>query len=202
MKRLIRRIISIPKRLFIYLYYRSKFKSFPISARIVKPLHIDGAKRISIGEKVYVAYKTWLAAMPLTGYSDCCLDIQDGAIIGHFNHIYATRKIVIEKDVLTADRVYISDNLHGYENVDMPIHKQPIIQNGDGVVIGEGSWLGENVCIIGASLGKHCVVGANSVVTKDVPDYSVVVGSPARIIKRYDFNTKSWRKTMPNGEFV
>lgn len=50
--------------------------------------------------------------------------------------------------------------------------------------IGEGSWIGENVCVCGANIGKHCVIGANSVVTKDIPDYSVAVGCPARIIKK------------------
>ena len=52
------------------------------------------------------------------------------------------------------------------------------------VVIGEGSWLGENVCVCGASIGKHCVIGANSVVTNDIPDYCVAVGAPARVIKK------------------
>ncbi|MEQ3081946.1 hypothetical protein AAAZ65_15260 [Bacteroides cellulosilyticus] len=55
---------------------------------------------------------------------------------------------------MTADRVYISDNLHGYEDMSIPIKNQPIIQLGE-VVIGEGSWLGENVCVLGAKIGKH-----------------------------------------------
>ena len=62
------------------------------------------------------------------------------------------------------------------------------------VEIGEGSWLGENVCVLGAIIGRHCVIGANSVVTKDIPDYSIAVGAPAKVIKRYDFTTNSWQK--------
>ena len=62
------------------------------------------------------------------------------------------------------------------------------------VIIGEGSWIGENVCIIGASVGKHCVIGANAVVTKDIPDYCVAVGTPAKIIKKYDTKIKKWIK--------
>jgi acetyltransferase-like isoleucine patch superfamily enzyme len=54
--------------------------------------------------------------------------------------------------------------------------------------------LGENVCILSASVGKHCVIGANSVVTHDIPDYSVVVGAPARVIKKYNFDTQRWEK--------
>lgn len=184
------------------LYYRFILGSFGMKSLIVSPLKLDGKKRIFIEEKVVIEYKSWLAAMPLTGFKDCCLVIKNGAHIGHFNHIYATKKVIIEENVLTADKVYISDNLHGYEDINQPISKQPIVQNGDGVVIGKGSWLGENVCIMGASVGRHCVIGANSVVTKDIPDYSIAVGVPAKIIKRYDHNRKQWRKTDCLGEFI
>ena len=78
-------------------------------------------------------------------------------------------------------------------NLEVPIKEQGIIQKKD-VYIGDGSWLGENVCVIGASIGQHCVIGANSVVTKDIPDYSVAVGSPAKVIKRYNPETKQWGK--------
>ena len=60
--------------------------------------------------------------------------------------------------------------------------------------IGEGTWLGEGVCVIGAKIGKGCVIGANAVVTKDIPDYSVAVGSPAKVIKKYNSDTKRWEK--------
>lgn len=182
-----------PIRLLKAFFYKLKFQRFGWLSYINKPLRIDGAKRISVGNKCNIQYKTWLAARPLTGLGTCCLVIEDGCTIGHFNHIYATHSVILHKNVLTADKVYISDNLHGYEDIDIPVHQQPIVQNGE-VEIGEGSWLGENVCVLGAKIGKHCVIGANSVVTKDLPDYCVAVGSPAKVIKRYDFNTNSWKK--------
>lgn len=195
------RLIYFPIKVLIGKKWRILLKSFGCKSQLVSPLSLEGKKNISIGNKVYVGYKTWLAALPLTGEKSCLLELQDGVTIGHFNHIYATKKIILEKDVLTADRVYISDNLHGYSDIYMPIKNQPIIQHGE-VVIGEGSWLGENVCVLGAKIGKHCVIGANSVVTRDIPDYSVAVGAPAKIIKRYDFTTETWRKTNPQGNFV
>ena len=70
---------------------------------------------------------------------------------------------------------------------------QPIKHIGD-VEIGDGSWLGENVCILGASIGRNCIIGSNSVVTKDIPDYCIAIGSPAKIIKRYNLKTKEWQK--------
>ena len=94
---------------------------------------------------------------------------------------------------MTADRVYISDNLHSYEDVDKPVLEQPVRQIAP-VEIGEGTWLGEGVCVIGAKIGKGCVIGANAVVTKDIPDYSVAVGSPAKVIKKYNSDTKRWEK--------
>lgn len=175
------------------LYYRFILAKIGLRSCIYSPLRIDGGKNIYIGNHVGIQYKTWLASEPLTGAKECKLVIEDGCAIGHFNHIYATKSIIIHKNVLTADKVYISDNLHGYEDISCPIIKQPIVQNAI-VEIGEGSWLGENACVLGARIGNHCVIGANSVVTKDIPDYCVAVGSPARVIKRYNFQNKSWEK--------
>ena len=194
---IITRILSHLK----FLKYKKIFGEILENSIIKSPLRIDGGKNIFIGKNVFVAYKSWLAALPLTGEKECRLELHDGVTIGHFNHIYATKKIVLEKNVLTADKVYISDNLHGYEDITIPIKDQPIIQNGE-VIIGENSWLGENVCVLGASIGKHSIIGSNSVVTKNIPPYCVAVGVPAKIIKRYCFNTKSWHKTDSNGNFI
>ncbi len=168
-----------------------KFRRFGHKSLIISPLVMGGGKFISIGSNVTIQYKSWIECNPLTGWENPNLRIDDGCTIGHFNEIYATKSVILEKNVLTADRVYISDNLHGYENPNVPILKQPIKQNGT-VRIGEGSWLGVGVAVIGANIGKHCVIGANAVVTKDIPDYSVAVGIPAKVIKRYDFNLKQW----------
>ena len=174
------------------LVYRLQFKTYGSKSIIVSPLKLDCRENIKIGNNVIINYKSWLAAVPLTG-NKAELIIGDGTVIGNFAHIYATRSIYIGKKVLMADKVYISDNLHGYEYIDTPIIDQPIIQKKE-VSIGDGSWIGEHVCIIGASIGRHCVIGANSVVTKDIPDYCVAVGNPARVIKKYSFEQNTWIK--------
>jgi acetyltransferase-like isoleucine patch superfamily enzyme len=201
MIRFISRAIFFFIKLPIKLYYFFVFEKNSILSFIDKPLKIDGGKNISIGKRVSIQYKTWLAALPLTGEQKCELVIKDGTVIGHFNHIYATKSIIIEENVLTADKVYISDNLHDYTDPFIPIMKQKIIQKNQ-IVIGAGSWIGENVSIIGASVGKNSVIGANSVVTKDIPDYCVAAGIPAKIIKRYNFERKQWERTTPQGEFL
>ena len=156
------------------------------------PLKMDGLKNISIGDNVIVGYKCWFFALK-NNNTKSKINIGSGSAIGSFNHIVALKNVTIGKNVLTSDKVYISDNLHNYEDINTPIIKQSIRQIGE-VIIGDGSWIGENSCIIGAKIGKNCVVGANSVVTKDVPDYSVVAGVPAKIIKIYDFNNNSWKR--------
>lgn len=198
---MLKRIYLYSFRLIWRLLNSYKFKALGKRSMIYNPLKINGHQNIAIGENVTIQYKTWLAAMPLTGNPNPILIIGDGTSIGHFNHIYATSSIEIGKKVLTADKVYISDNLHGYENINLPILEQAIKQTNT-VIIGDGSWLGENVCVIGAKIGRNCVIGANSVVTKDIPAYCVAVGSPAKIIKRYNFDTHAWEKTSPDGAFL
>jgi acetyltransferase-like isoleucine patch superfamily enzyme len=186
-------------KIFNFFFSRS-FGGFGFKSRIISPIAIEGAENIFLGSYVFVAAHSCLAAVRLTESDSCKLRIGNGCKIGRFNHIYATNNITIENNVLTANNVYISDNLHDYKNIDIPILDQPIIQKST-VIIGEGSWLGHNSCIIGAKIGRNCVVGANSVVTRDIPDYSVVVGVPARVIKRFDTVSKIWRRTNPDGDF-
>jgi acetyltransferase-like isoleucine patch superfamily enzyme len=192
------RLIRFVFRFIWWIINKWRFGHIGFRTYIYNPLKISGSKNINLGSKVFIGYKSWLAALPLTGEKGCRLEIGDGSSIGNFNHIFATKKISIGKNVLTADKVYISDNLHNYENIDTPIMNQSIKQI-KAVEIGDGTWLGENVCVIGAKIGKNCVIGANSVVTKDIPDYSVAVGIPIKIIKRYCLVSKKWKKTNHNG---
>ena len=183
-----------------YFFYNLKFHQVGQGSFLKSPLKIDGAKSITIGSYSYIGYKVWLASMPLTGEGVSKLNIGDNCSIGNFNHIYATNSIEIKDGVLTADKVYISDNIHGYEDVLVNIIDQPIIQKNK-VIIETGAWLGENVCVIGASVGRNSVIGSNSVVTSDIPDFCVAVGAPAKIIKRYCFSRKGWFRTNQDGTF-
>lgn len=104
--------------------------------------------------------------------------------IGERCRISIANSLEIADKVLLSPNVYITDCDHEYRNVDIPVIDQGIVQNGQEVSIGEGAYVGINTVIVGnIKIGKHCVIGANSVVTKDIPDYCVAVGSPARVIK-------------------
>ena len=173
------------------IFYKRSFKTFGKRSTISFPFQVDGAKFVSIGKKVHIHKNAWLLALKNTYIPN--LIIEDNTYIGRSSHIVCVNSITISNDVLISDKVYISDNLHNYKDINIPIKNQNIIDKGT-VIIGKHTWLGENVCVIGASVGKHCVIGANSVVLKDIPDYSIAVGSPARVIKKYNKNTNVWEK--------
>jgi acetyltransferase-like isoleucine patch superfamily enzyme len=106
--------------------------------------------------------------------------------------IAAHSEIFIEDDTLLASNINITDGLHGYVNADEPYKYQSIFQIAP-IVIKRGSWIGQNVVIMpGVTIGELSIVGANSVVTKSVPDKCIAIGSPARVIKRWEESTYRW----------
>jgi acetyltransferase-like isoleucine patch superfamily enzyme len=111
---------------------------------------------------------------PVVRIGDRCLIGRGSGIVGHLG-------IDIGNDVWTGHYVYITDQNHGYEDPRLPISQQS--QPERPVVIGAGSWLGHGTVVLpGARIGRHVVIGANSVVTGEIPDFSVAVGAPARVV--------------------
>ena len=140
---------------------------------------------IEIGENTmigpYVALSAGMApgqeclSQPVVRIGDRCLIGRGSGIVGHFS-------IDIGHDVWTGHHVYITDQNHGYDNVDIPISQQSMPEKP--VRIGSGSWLGHGTVVLpGADIGEHVVIGANSVVTGSIPSFSVAVGAPARVVK-------------------
>ncbi len=180
------------KKRWFYTMYNKKFKNFPKSAVFINPDKIEGLQYITIGNNVVFQSMAWILALKQENIEPSLI-IDNGSVIGRFAHIVALRSVTIKENVLIADKVYISDNIHASEDVNIPIIKQEILYKSE-VVIGENSWIGENVSIIGTKIGKHCIIGANSVVTKEIPDYSVAVGNPAKVIKQFNVQTQKWEK--------
>ena len=161
----------------------------PFSSVIYFPIRVINSKNITIGKHVDI-YKDcyfW------TNSFESNLIIKDRAQIGAFSHITAMKTIVIGENAIIADRVFITDFNHEFNDVTLPIRDQGISFIGV-VEIGKNSWVGENVSIIGAKIGKNSVIGSNSVVLSDIPDYSIAVGNPARIVKKFDFELNKWVK--------
>lgn len=103
--------------------------------------------------------------------------------------------VEIGKNVIMAQHVVLSGLNHGYEDPYVPIKEQPC--SFSKITIGDDSWIGANAVITaGVSIGKHVVVAGGSVVVRSVPDYCVVGGNPARILKRYNFHERKWEKAQ------
>jgi acetyltransferase-like isoleucine patch superfamily enzyme len=115
-------------------------------------------------------------------------------------HITAFSSVIIGNNVLLASNIYISDTIHGSyvgDKFDSPPTLPPNSRklSYKSVRISDNVWIGEGVCILpGVTIGKGVIIGANSVVTKNIPDYTIAVGSPARVIKIFDFESNLWKK--------
>jgi acetyltransferase-like isoleucine patch superfamily enzyme len=191
MEKIIKLFTKIKHKLNSILY-RLILKNLGSKSVVCYPFSVDNAKNMEIGVNVYIKPNAWFISI-LSAANSVSLKIGNNTYIGRNAHFVSMKNIQIGNDVLIADNVYLSDNIHQYNDIKMPIKNQPLLFKGS-VFIGDQSWLGENVSVIGCSVGKHSVVGANSVVTNDIPDYCIAVGSPAKVIKKYDFKSKEWLK--------
>ena len=117
--------------------------------------------------------------------------IGDRTKIGLSNTIIGP--VIIGNDIRLAQNITLSGLNHNYEDISVPIHVQGVSTSP--IVIEDNSWIGANVVVVaGVTIGKHCIVAAGSIVTKDIPPYSVAVGNPARVLKQYNHQTKVWAK--------
>lgn len=117
--------------------------------------------------------------------------IGDRTKIGLSNTIIGP--VTIGNDIRLAQNITLSGLNHNYQDVSCPIHTQGV--STAPIVVEDATWIGANVVVLaGVTIGKHCVIAAGSIVTKDIPSYSVAVGNPARVVKKYNHETKVWEK--------
>lgn len=161
-----------------------------------KPKILDGAEYIEIKENSSIGHSSWLGAY--NKYFNQSFEpkiiILNNVRIGNYACITAIDEILIKDGCLLSEYVYISDHYHGFDpTLNLPLKDHPLFSKGK-VEIGENTFIGYRATILsGVKLGRNCVVGSHSVVTKSFPDYSMIAGSPARLIKTYDFENKCWK---------
>ncbi len=101
--------------------------------------------------------------------------------------------VTVGNDVMFAQNIVVSGLNHGYQEINMPPSLQPVETKP--ITIKDEVWIGANaVLTAGITVGKHAVIAAGSIVTKDVPDYSIAAGNPARILKKYNPESKEWER--------
>lgn len=179
---------------FIYTgFYKRFFHSFGYGSLITPCFRLlIGPQYISIGQNASLGSNIQLTAWDnyLNHSFKPQIIISDNCSIGDDSHITAINKIIIKENVLTGKKILITDNAHGMSDrnmLDIAPLKRPLYTKG-GIVIEENVWIGEKVSICGnVRVGRGCIIAANSVVTKDIPPYCVVAGSPAKIVKTFDF---------------
>lgn len=168
-----------------------KFKHVGNDCSIRPVLNTTNPQNISLGNDVSIGILCWIATN-VSLHKKPKLIIGNRVHIGAYAMIIAANEIRIGNNVLLSERVSILDHVHDYTDVTKGVIDQPIVDRGK-IEIGDDSFLGINSVVMGGvTIGKHAVVGANAVVTHDVPSYTVVVGSPAKAIKRYDKKRKIW----------
>lgn len=159
------------------------FAQFGKQSILTCPVRVSGEHRISIGDKVFIGADSWLQTLSDGENQSIAIWIGNGVSMSGTCVISALRMVRLEDEVLLARNVYISDHIHKYTQIGTPVQAQGLDKIAP-VLIKRGAWLGQNVVICpGVTVGQGSVIGANSVVTHSIPDFSVAVGSPARVVK-------------------
>lgn len=185
---------SISKKVKIFktrlytLWISSEFKQVGENISIGCSMNLVGGKNIRIGNNVWIGERILLTA--LQNYLENAyipeISIGNNCSIGDDCHITAINKIVIGNNVLLGRKITITDNAHGITDIsvlDIPPIKRRLYSKGP-VIIEDGVWIGNNVTVLpGVRIGSNAIIGANTLVSKDIPENSVAVGIPAKIIK-------------------
>jgi acetyltransferase-like isoleucine patch superfamily enzyme len=182
------------------------FANSPKNLKIDLPRRIINPDRMVLGDNIWLGPGSFLNA--ITSYPTVSMqhpnkkqpvqEFNPRIIIG--NRVTATAglqvaahaEIIIEDDVLFASNINLTDGLHGYQQANEAYKYQPIFKIAP-ILIKQGCWIGQNVVILpGVTIGAFSIIGANSVVTKSIPDRCIAIGAPARVIKSWDPATNHW----------
>jgi acetyltransferase-like isoleucine patch superfamily enzyme len=150
---------------------------------------LHGTKFIDLGSHLYIGKRiVWEVYDDFYGQKFTpLLSFGDGSSFGDDGHITCINKIQIGNGVRIGRKVFITDNAHGASKralLDIPANLRPLISKGP-VIIEDNVWIGEMACIMpGVTIGRGAIIGANAVVTHDIPPYTLVAGNPAHVVKQ------------------
>jgi acetyltransferase-like isoleucine patch superfamily enzyme len=175
---------------------REAYAGFGAESVIAAPAIVTCPHRIEIGDGVFVLPGAWLSVVEehQGRRYEPRLRIGDRVTLGRDIVIACIGLVEIGADVLTGDRVFIGDTYHDFRDPSTPVARQQMVDPRP-VRIGRGAFLGLGAIVLpGVRIGENGYVGAGAVVTEDVPDRCVVVGNPARVVRRWDEATGQWTR--------
>lgn len=190
----IKRTRDIRNKIATLLFYKLLFYRIGKRTTLSSPLYTIHPKFVEIGDRAFTGPSCWIEAYPANPKMSGAipiLKIGNGVNIGHGVLISCSHSLLIDDDALIAGGCYISDNNHSFDPEGPRYAEQPLTFSP--TIVGKGAWLGQNVCVLaGSHIGERSIIGAGSVVRGTIPPYSIAVGAPARVVKRYSFKTKQW----------
>lgn len=171
------------------------FKYLGVGTSISKPFFCGNANYIEIGKNCHIGMSSDFSIAKQNG-SHGNISLGDNVWITARCQIFSLIEVRIDDDVMIASNVFISDYSHGYKYGNIPYKEQPYEPSG-AVHIGKGAWIGQNVVILqGVTIGKQCIIGANSIVRDSIPHNCIAAGVPARVIQVWDVNLNKWVKVI------
>ena len=185
-------------RLKTRIFYKPLFGSLGAGTALWRPLLLNNTHCVFLGKKIIIrgGARFDIVTERFGQVFTPKVIVGDGALFEQGFHLACGASIHIGERVTCSRNVSILDVWHHYEDIQRPIIDQPLgtapISVGDGTLIGMGS-----VILPGVTIGRHCMIGANSVVNRDVPDFCVAVGAPVRVVRRYDPVQQAWIKAGP-----
>ena len=183
--------------LITQLWLRFRIKRVGLKSYVARPLFIYGGKGIEIESEVRI----FPFARLETHFNGKIHIGQDVSIGQNFHVTSAESTLEIGAHTTILGNAFITNIDHEYQQINVHIFRQPYLIRE--TRIGDNCFIGYGAAIqAGTILGRQCVVGAHSVVRGTFPDYCVIVGAPARIVKRYDPLRHGWFKTDPQGQFI
>jgi acetyltransferase-like isoleucine patch superfamily enzyme len=188
--------LKLLKTLAKRVLYRPAVGKLGRGSVMMLPRWLHNKKHIEIGENCVIGrFAVMNAVVEYAGvhYAPAIV-IANDVYIGGYAQLHCMQRLTLEQGVVLSEHVYISDIAHGFDPARGPIMQQELECKGP-VHIGAHTFVGYGVSIMpGVTLGERCIVGTRSVVTHSFPPYSMVAGSPAKLVKRYCLETKAWIK--------
>jgi lipopolysaccharide O-acetyltransferase len=159
-----------------------QFRSFGANSIVHRPVWLYGTDHIDVGANVLVLQGCWLAVERGAWDSDeAAMRLGDHVGVRVYCTISAAREVVLEDHVVLGASVTVIDSDHTWETGAPSVMASPL--KSAPVRIGRGTWIGDRAAVLsGSDVGEQCIIGTNSVVKGRIPDYSIAVGSPARVV--------------------